>query len=185
MFGPKRPSLVNLGPKLAEVARKLVEIIRPVPARSTKVGDEYVRGLRSFGGPRGGAKLCRTPRPWFGRISQRSSLSRLRPGLPFLVDAAKVKWHKAVFKQSGRLVVDEIADGSVLCGWNERAPPQLQLAYGDRLLRVNGANAEEGPAAKATAKMRAELQAHGRHGLGAAEYGGEGSTRKRLGIPLF
>mmetsp|Transcript_97943 Transcript_97943/g.255554 ORF Transcript_97943/g.255554 Transcript_97943/m.255554 type:complete len:530 (+) Transcript_97943:71-1660(+) len=69
-----------------------------------------------------------------------------------------VKWHKNIFKQSQRLVVDEIAKNSILSAWNERQPHNLQLGYGDRLLRINGVSADEKPGSKASALMRAELQ---------------------------
>mmetsp|Transcript_45930 Transcript_45930/g.147593 ORF Transcript_45930/g.147593 Transcript_45930/m.147593 type:complete len:527 (-) Transcript_45930:232-1812(-) len=69
-----------------------------------------------------------------------------------------VKWHKNIFKQSQRLVVDEISENSILSAWNERQPHNLQLGYGDRLLRINGVSADEKPGSKASALMRAELQ---------------------------
>lgn len=68
-----------------------------------------------------------------------------------------IKWHKGIFKQSNRLVVEEVAHSSVLAGWNERQPHNAQVGYGDRLIRINGVSTEGASASQISARMKAEL----------------------------
>jgi len=69
-----------------------------------------------------------------------------------------MKWHANIFKQSQRLMVDEVVEGSPIDRWNARQPLNRRIDYGDRLMRVNGVGAEEASLAKAAADMRKELQ---------------------------
>eukprot|EP00929_Paragymnodinium_shiwhaense_P042810 TRINITY_DN22095_c0_g1_i1.p1 TRINITY_DN22095_c0_g1~~TRINITY_DN22095_c0_g1_i1.p1 ORF type:complete len:860 (+),score=239.54 TRINITY_DN22095_c0_g1_i1:74-2581(+) len=69
-----------------------------------------------------------------------------------------VKWHKNIFKMSNRLIVDEVAEKSVLGAWNARHPEQFQVGYGDRLLRINGVSLSDLPSALLSERMKTELQ---------------------------
>jgi hypothetical protein len=69
-----------------------------------------------------------------------------------------ITWHANIFKMSQRLVVKEIAEGSVLAKWNEDKPERIQVSYGDRLIRINGRSFSEAKAAESADKMRGELK---------------------------
>jgi len=69
-----------------------------------------------------------------------------------------ITWHAGIFKSQQKLVVKDIAEGSVLARWNEGRPERKQLDYGDRLIRINGKRFMDTKAAETSDKMRAELK---------------------------
>eukprot|EP00927_Polykrikos_kofoidii_P009380 TRINITY_DN13913_c0_g1_i1.p1 TRINITY_DN13913_c0_g1~~TRINITY_DN13913_c0_g1_i1.p1 ORF type:complete len:552 (-),score=79.38 TRINITY_DN13913_c0_g1_i1:168-1823(-) len=94
-----------------------------------------------------------------------------------------VKWHKNIFKQSQRLVVDEVAEGSVLADWNAHQSPCRQVGYGDRLLRINGVRMDELSASVISAKMRAELQRESMSALFWRPGTGEPEIKEPTAVP--
>mmetsp|Transcript_11887 Transcript_11887/g.21734 ORF Transcript_11887/g.21734 Transcript_11887/m.21734 type:complete len:572 (+) Transcript_11887:30-1745(+) len=69
-----------------------------------------------------------------------------------------ITWHAHIFKTSQRLVVKDVAEGSVLDKWNSGRAEHQQVGYGDRLIRINGVRADDYPPPEAATKMRAELK---------------------------
>lgn len=69
-----------------------------------------------------------------------------------------IKWHRGLFKQSGMLVVEDVAEGSVLAKWNDRQPQHRRVAYGSKLLRINRVRPAGAGGAQAGPAMREEVQ---------------------------
>ncbi|CAE8639366.1 unnamed protein product [Polarella glacialis] len=69
-----------------------------------------------------------------------------------------IQWHKNIFQKSHKLVINEIAEGSIIDQWNSSQPEELQVRYGDKLARINGIRLEDLPGPQVAAKFRAELQ---------------------------